>query len=97
MTHVVIAIQILAGLAVGAAVAGAYFLLLRRQVDAIVSGRRTLPGGYFLRMIIIAAGIGLMLWWNLAPGIAAAVGFFGVQRIALAKLKRATQQHEPGH
>ena len=97
MDYIVIAIQIIAGLAVGAAVAGAYFLLLRRQVDAIVGGRRTLPGGYFLRMLIIAAGIGLMLWWGLTPGIAATVGFFGVQRIALAKLKRATQQHEPEH
>jgi len=95
VNYVVITIQIITGLAVGAAIAGAYFLLLRRQVDAVVSGRGTALGGYFLRLIIIAAGIGLMLWWNLAPGIAAAVGFFGVQRIALAKLKRATQQHEP--
>ena len=95
MDYVVIAMKIIAGLVVGAAVAGAYFLLLHRQVDAIVGGRRTLPGGYFLRMIIIAAGIGLMLWWGLTPGIAATVGFFGVQRIALVKLKKATQEDEP--
>ena len=97
-----LAIQIVVGLIVGVGVALIYFVVLGRQVESLVHGRATIyaVGGYLLRLVVIAAGLILMLWWSTAAGIATAVGFIGYQRIAIIRLKRATAANgstEPRH
>ena len=83
--------QVAAGLLAGLSTAWLYFLVLKRQAEALASGTPSALAvlGYLIRLILVGGSVAATTYWGIPAGIACAVAFIAAQRLAIASVRKS--------
>ena len=83
--------QVAVGLLAGLSTAWLYFLVLKRQAEALASGTTSVLAvlGYLIRLILVGGSVAATTYWGMPAGIACAIAFIVAQRLAIASVRRS--------